>query len=424
VRTAWHPARILAGLAALILLVAVAAAPSAPAPDLGTWTVHEWGTFLVVQGSNGVTMGGMVDSEEQLPRFVAERALNNYSRAALYSKMETPVTYFYTDRPRDVQVKVDMPHGLLTHFFPNVRTFAPPLSDKNPTPSGSSLDWGTFQVFPDTRFVPAGQALPTKDAPHLFEVGAEGTWRFARDTDSALVKVKAHGRNYYEKFLFYRGLGTFTLPLEVHSSGANDQLHLGLHNTGADPLQGLFAIWVEKGTIRFGPLADLPGGATNDIELAPLLTNKVSLEEGVPRAKEMVAEALVKAGLYPKEAQAMVNTWEASYFHTEGLRILSVLPRSTVDEVIPIQIKPAPQQLVRVMVGRIEVLTPEMEQRIEKQLTDIASPDADVRAAAEAGLAQLGRFKEPVLRRIATVTKAPDVRSRAESLITQAAPKK
>jgi hypothetical protein len=422
-RTAWCTARALASVAALILLVAVSVSRASPAPDLGTWTVHEWGTFLVVQGSNGVTMGGMVDSEEQLPRFVAERALNNYSRAKLFSKMETPVTYFYTDRPRDVQVKVDMPRGLLTHFFPSVRAFTPPLSDKGPTPSGSSIDWGTFQVFPDMRFVPAGQALPTKEAPRLF--GAEeGTWRFARDTDSALVKVNAHGRNYYEKFLFYRGLGTFTLPLEVRSSGANDQLHLTLHNTGADPLQGLFAIWVERDTIRFGPLADLPGGAAADVEVAPVLTAKLPLEEGVPHAKEVVAEALVKAGLYAKEAQAMVNTWEASYFRTEGLRVLSVLPRSTVDEVIPIQIKPAPQQLVRVMVGRIEVLTPEMEQNIEKRLTDLGSADADVRAAAEAELARLGRFKEPVLRRIAALTKAPEVRSRAETLIAQAAPKK
>jgi hypothetical protein len=404
--------------------VAVAATPAAPTPDLGTWTVHEWGTFLVVQGSNGATMGGMVDSEELLPRFVAERALNGYSRAKLYSKMETPVTYFYTDRPRDVQVKVDMPHGLLTHFYPTVRAFTPPLTDKAATPSGSSLDWGTFQVFPDRRFVPAGQALPTKEPPYLFEAGQESTWRFARETDSALVKVNAHGRNYYEKFLFYRGLGTFTLPLEVRSSWAGDHLHLSLHNTGGDPLQGLFAIHVDNGTIRFGALADLAGGATNDVDATPLLTAKLPLEEGVPRAKEVVAAALVKAGLYPKEAQAMVNTWEGSYFRTAGLRILSVLPRSTVDEVIPIQIKPAPQELVRVMVGRIEVLTPDMEERIEKQLTDLGSPDADVRAAAEAGLAQLGRFKEPVLRRIASMTKAPEVRSRAESLIAQAAPKK
>src|SRR5262249_32367917 len=232
-----------------------------------------------------------------------------------------------------------------------------------------------------------------------------------------------HALTSYEKFLSSRGLGPFTLPLEVRSSGPDDQLHLTLHNTGTDPLQGLFAIWVEKGTIRFGALADLAGAATSDLQVAPLLTARLPLEEGVPHAKEVVAEALVKAGLYPKEAQAMVNTWEPSYFRTEGLRVLSVLPRSTVDEVIPIQIKPAPQELVRVMVGRIEVLTPEMEQNVEKDVIDLGSAEEDVRAAAEADLARLGRFQEPVLRRIAALTKAPEGRSRANTLIAQAARK-
>src|SRR5437588_12223181 len=105
----------LAAAAVLAAAVAVAAVRGAGAPaDGGTWVVHEWGTFLSVQGSDGVTLGGMVDSEEALPAFVRQRDLGGRSRASFYSKMETPVTYFYTDRPRDVQVRVEMPGGLLT----------------------------------------------------------------------------------------------------------------------------------------------------------------------------------------------------------------------------------------------------------------------------------------------------------------------
>ena len=78
--------------------------------------VHEWGTFLSVQGSDGITLGGMIDSEEQLPPFVRERALNGANRACLMQKVETPVTYFYTDRQRTVKVRAEMPQGLLTHF--------------------------------------------------------------------------------------------------------------------------------------------------------------------------------------------------------------------------------------------------------------------------------------------------------------------
>src|SRR5262249_57791156 len=119
---------------------------------------------------------------------------------------------------------------------------------------------------------------------------------------------------------------------------------------------------------------DLPGHGTLTAS-ATLSSPVLPLEDGVPQVKQAVAAALVKAGLYPKEARAMVNTWEKSYFRTEGLRLLYVLPPATVDEVIPIQIKPAPEQLVRVMVGRVEVLTPGAERRIEKAVADLGAPD-------------------------------------------------
>jgi len=70
------------------------AARKEPAKDQGHLIVHEWGTFLSVQGSDGVVLGGMVESEEDLPIFVRERSLDGRNRACLFHKVETPVTYF------------------------------------------------------------------------------------------------------------------------------------------------------------------------------------------------------------------------------------------------------------------------------------------------------------------------------------------
>jgi hypothetical protein len=426
---------LLTTAAALTAFLAVAAAPGAPAPaNGGTWVVHEWGTFLSVQGSDGVTLGGMVDSEESLPLFVRQRDLGGRSRASYYAKMETPVTYFYTDRPRDVQVRVDMPGGLLTHWFPDVDKVTPPLplppASKwaEPTPvketlprsAGSSLDWGTFEVFPDTRFVPLGLQPPGGQIPRACWVGADETWRFARDTDSALVRTRGR-RDLVEKFLFYRGLGTFNLPLEVRTAGHDDQLHLLLHNQDTLPLQGLFAVWVRGGIIRLAALGDLPGGITQDVDVATAFTTSLPLEDGVAHLKQTVAEALVRAGLYPKEARAMVDTWEKSYFRNEGMRILSVLPRPAVDAAIPIRIKPEPKELVRVMVGRVEVLTPDAEQTLQKAVAELGSKDVDARKRAEGELAKYGRLREPVLRRVLTLTYTPDVRAQVEAQIAKGA---
>src|SRR5947209_15414777 len=120
----WKTRAALLALPALLLLGVGTARPAGDSGRTlasGKLVVHEWGTFLSVQGSDGGTLGGMVDSEEELPPFVRERDLGGWSRAYLTQKMETPVTYFYTDRPRKVRFRVAMPKGLLTHWFPSVK---------------------------------------------------------------------------------------------------------------------------------------------------------------------------------------------------------------------------------------------------------------------------------------------------------------
>ncbi len=259
--------------------------------------------------------------------------------------------------------------------------------------------------------------------PALKPVGQEQTWRFARETDSALVRKTTYNTKrelefQFEKFLFYRGLGTFLPPLEVRArQGEKRGLTLSLHNQGAWPLRGVFAIKVHEQTIQFAALEDLAANATHDVVADSVFVSPVRLDAGVPQAKEAVATALAAAGLYAKEADAMVNTWEQSYFRTDGLRVLYVLPRDTVDQLIPIQINPAPDRLVRIMVGRLEVLTPDREQQIEKFVAALSAREPRARAAASAGLARLGRLGEPALRRVVASTNDPEVLARARSLL-------
>jgi hypothetical protein len=422
-------------LAALGLATCAALAAASPGrlartspQDEGRLIVHEWGTFLSVQGSDGGTLGGMVDSEERLPIFVRERRLDGRNRACMFLKMETPVTYFYVDRPRTVQVRVDMPQGLLTHWFPAVRGYGPPPQAKPATPPpGSFLDWGRVELTPD-RPPPQHFVGPLLPLEGFRPVEPDNTWQFARETDAAFVRVgrsdpsvrhvRAHGD--VEKFLFYRGLGTFELPLAVRSAGAGDDVQLTLHNRSKDALQGIFVVRVGKESVQYASLPILAGGAAQEGSTAALLSPPLSLRGGVQQVKQAVANSLIEAGLYAKEAHAMVNTWEHSYFRTPGLRVLYVLPRKAVDQAIPIRIDPEPEQLVRVMVGRVEVLTPGLEKRLEKAVSDLGAGDPAVKQAAGAELAKLGRLQEPALHRVAALTTVPEVRARAEALIKAA----
>jgi hypothetical protein len=81
----------------------------------------------------------------------------------------------------------------------------------------------------------------------------------------------------------------------------------------------------------------------------------------------------------------MLETWGDSWFE-EGSRLIYIVPRQYVDSILPLSISPAPAQLARVFVGRIELITPATRKSIE---TAIATRDG-------ATLRKYGRFLYPI----------------------------
>jgi len=80
-------------------------------------------------------------------------------------------------------------------------------------------------------------------------------------------------------------------------------------------------------------------------------------------------------------------------------------------------VSPRPDELVRVMVGRIELLTPERERLAETAISNLASPDATVRASAFAFLREQGRYVEPIIRRTLQTTEDEHVRMLSRRLL-------
>ena len=107
-----------------------------------------------------------------------------------------------------------------------------------------------------------------------------------------------------------------------------------------------------------------------------------------------MARALVNAGLYEKEARAMVNTWQDQWFAEEGTRVLYLLPRAWTDRTLQLQVSPQPDQVVRVMVGRAELITPSVERDLRDQVLTYSIGDAKAKARAVANVRALalGRF--------------------------------
>jgi hypothetical protein len=110
--------------------------------------------------------------------------------------------------------------------------------------------------------------------------------------------------------------------------------------------------------------------------------------------------ALEKEGLYTREAAAMVQTWRDTWFDEQGLRVLYVLPRTWTDRTLPLSVAPTPHDIVRVMVGRAEIITPRQEWEVLKQIVGFSQADAKGKADAIEAFRNLGlgRFAEPAVR--------------------------
>lgn len=317
-----------------IALISAAALATVAATSHHSLVVHEWGTFTTVAGEDGAALEWRpFAATNDLPDFVYDVA-NTYASGLRYNtkadlsglvRMETPVLYFYATRKMQVAVKVDFPQGKITEWYPRARFV------------GEGIDWGRIAVLPG-----ATNAFPVTDATSHYYA--------ARDTDAAPLRVCSDKGVEYEKFLFYRGVGSFRLPV----TAALDGEEIRLANAG------------EYGVPAFIVFENVAGQTRFEIH-GPMRVEMTVTRPEQAGSVEVLGDELVKIlcarGLYEKEARAMVATWRDSWFE-EGLRVFYIVPRAVTDEILPLTIDPKPDELERVLVGRVELFTPEMQAKI------------------------------------------------------------
>jgi hypothetical protein len=384
----------------------------------GGLVVHEWGTFLAMNGSDGVTLDGMYHEEHALPAFVHARSANELRLRASNLKGETPVVYFYADRPVRVQVEVGFPGGLWTQWYPQADFVGPSLvqSGSLPRARNGRIGW-TVDVVPPTISRRVRKDPPYPSHPSLPEVPADALWQYTRDVDAAYVSAADSTRSgspkEWERFIFYRGLGEATLPVDVSSKADG---RLTCDRDLVDGLRDVYVIRVENNRGAFRYLPSLRCGEPIE-RVIPTTGGARGVEHFAAAMADDLAARLVAHGLYAKEARAMVNTWRTSYFTTDGIRVLFVLPQSWTDRFIPMRIDPRPDELVRVMVGRIELLTPERERAAETAISNLASPDPAIRERAFTTLRGQGRYVEPIVRRAMQSSKDERIRQLCKRLL-------
>ena len=436
---------VAASVAALALALALAllasplargggdAAPSAPAgtasPAEGdALVVHEWGTFTCLQGADGVGLEGLSHEEEALPGFVYSRAkvrdcpLRAVGWKGLEvpaehvtQKMETPVLYFHGKAARRARVRVDFVGGLITQWYPVSNLLGPPEGARDAGPldvskvGRSFLEWDV-------------DLLPASETPSGVPTAGKGDpWNLARAVDAMWVQTAPRqgperaGPVESERFLFYRGLGAFTLPVVARVA---EDGRVSVANGLKDPIAHLVTLEVIKHGryARWAVVSALAPGA----EAADVLKGRHPEESYLPGLQADVAKILDGAGMNADEAAAMVATWSRSWFTSDGVRVLWLVPRPTVDALLPLTIEPTPAKVERALLGRIECVTPQAEREVEAAIVKAAGDDPAAAAAGKDRLASLGRFLEAHLRRAIARTTDPAVKKAAEGPLPSA----
>ena len=350
-----------------------AAFPGGLTPHQGTGksalTVHEWGTFTSIADRNGEAIKWhAISGPADLPTFVEHfRTAESKGQLQGMIRMETPVLYFYSPAETTVSVKVGFSKGVITEWYPHASHIEPDpriflsdsaLFDRN---ADGSIEWNSVSVEPGL-----AASFPSDSS--------EAHYYAARETSAAPLMVRTRASVQQEKFLFYRGVSIFPVPVAAQSITNGKVL---IRNLGPDEIPGV--ILFERRGDRLG--YRIGGAVRNEIVLDP-----PELNSTVESLGQDLESTLTAQGLYADEARAMVETWKLSWFE-EGSRVLYIVPANFVNSVLPLAINPAPSQTVRAFVGRVELITPTTERAVENAL---ATHD-------RLTISKYGRFLDPIM---------------------------
>jgi hypothetical protein len=337
--------------------------------------IHEWGTFTSLQDEDGNAIGGVNADDEPAPNFVHRIATSlllgpSATAPVLFKgaprchpdatmRLETPVVYFYPPRGVDASMNVDVEvafhGGWLSEYYPNAEFDAPgvkgemqfgPLSES----TTGRLRWKNLKVG-----VEGGG--PETDSP---------VWLAPRRVPAAMLETEGGER---ERFLFYRGLGCVQSPVMVSRDDSGKRLVVteNFPSGGRPDVRHVVVpqVWLvdirEDKACAFRALGGF--GAACDDQSREVTTTTAGFVEtdyspgNIEALSASMFAALVTDGLFTAEARALLATWKASYFESAGLRLFYLLPRTWIDEVLPLTAS-VEADVVRTMLGRMEIVTP------------------------------------------------------------------
>jgi hypothetical protein len=353
--------------------------------------VHEWGTFTSLQDERGTALGRINTDDEPVPAFVHQMAnaplfvpTSAYridgkgvpeGDPTVTMRLETPVLYFHPQQDRSAPLALDVEvafrGGWLTQYYPDaqaridgVRGKADAMPSLTRTTVGR-LSWRAL-ILNSTR----GTVPQTDDR----------VWTAPRAVSSAPISAG----NERERFLFYRGVGHLDAPLRVVRSPGGQTLEV----RAAEGL-AVGQIWlVDIRADGAGAYRAVPKVTPTDTVTIPAQFASDSYRRyNLAALHALMRGALIAEGLFADEADALLATWDGSYFRSPGERLFFLVPRSWTDAVLPLRLSVS-ADVTRVMVGRIELVTP-AQRTLLRRMAESPLPDRNTLQDVAAAMTRL-----------------------------------
>jgi hypothetical protein len=336
--------------------------------------VHEWGTITTRHAPNGAPQGQLnrINPREVLPTFVRRfeppplpasesipRTRNRIplvkspvapGRPDVTMRLETPVLYFYppagsgTLPPFDVSVSFR--GGVLNEFYPKGDASVAGAWDGNSLNDQvlGSLRWNGISL---KQTVP----LPQTSSP---------IWLAPRNVRSTGV-LASSGES--ERYLFYRGVAHLDALVQTELTPTALRLRaprqLDWLSQPSTTIAGLWLVDVRAdGSAAFQAHEKIliaKNAPSAELATLPLFSAADYTAHCLDDLRHSMKGALVAAGLFDDEAEAMLRTWNESYFQTPGLRVFYIVPRPWIDYHLPLKVS-VPAEVTRVLVGRVDIV--------------------------------------------------------------------
>jgi hypothetical protein len=165
-----------------------------------------------------------------------------------------------------------------------------------------------------------------------------------------------------ERFLFYRGVAHLDAVLQTRLTSTDLRLmaprDLQWLNAASMTIPRVWLVEIlPNGSAAFresGPLTIAKDAASRELRRLSLFASQDYGTAKLAELRQSMKRALMSAGLYVPEAEAMLETWKESYFERPGVRVFYLVPNEWTQYFLPLQIS-VPNVLTRVLVGRIDI---------------------------------------------------------------------